>query len=185
MVCGLTLIFLTACGKNEQAATPLPQAVAASSGTPSLAGFYPPRTSAQGISAPEELNIVVLVDQNEKPASPAEKKAAKAAAEELLRVMLDLESVVDDSSIMNDTWRYGRYFYRAIEDPLTRWQKMTESSSIDIFGDLGYCREAGRSLATLGDMLHSKGLAQEFLDKQRTRYAEALPKCQLAIKAAS
>lgn len=117
--------------------------------------------------------------------SNSEKLAAKTLAEDLLRVLLNLEVVVDDSNIMNDATRYGRYFSSVLEAPLLRWQRMNETSKSDVFGDLGYCRQAGRALSSLGEMVYRKGFSQQFLDERRAQYAEALPKCQQAIKARS
>lgn len=182
MVCGLTLIFLTACGKTEQAAVPVAPAVAVAYEASVPAGFYPPGTSVPASAAPEELNMVVRVDPQEKPPSPEEKKAAKAAAEELIKVMLDLEQVLNDSSVMNDTWHYGLYFYRVINDPLVRWQKMSEAGAYKYLGDLGYCREAARALEDMGAMIHDKHFAQQFLDQRRSKYEEVLPKCRRAVE---
>lgn len=176
MICGLMLVFLTACGKTEQSTTNVAPAVSDGPPAPVPAGFYPAATNAQ-----VELSIVVPINPHEKPASPAAKQEAKAIAVELLTVMLNLENVVDDSSIMYDTSRYGRYFYRVMEEPLTRWQKLTDASHSDVFGHLGYCREAARALANLGDMVHAKNFALQFLDERRAQYKEALPKCQGAI----
>lgn len=114
-------------------------------------------------------------------APPADRLAVKKAASALLGVMLDLEHVVDDSNVMDNNERYGRYFSRPIEEPLNRWQTMRDASGSDDVGDLGYCRDAARALASLGEMVHVKGFAPQFVDERRAQYREALPKCQRAL----
>lgn len=111
--------------------------------------------------------------------------AARRLATDLFRVMQSLDGVVDDASIMDDPTRYGRYFYSVINAPLVRWQTMADTAHSDIFDNLGYCREAGQALASLGHMAHTKGFAQQFMDERRGQYSEAVQKCQSVIKAIS
>lgn len=171
---GLMLILLTACSGSDTA-RPVP----ASTSTAAAAPLAPATTPT---AAPD---ILVPANPGEMSASPAEKLAARALALDLLKVMQSLEGVVDDSTIMDDTTRYGRYFYSVIDAPLVRWQKMADTSQNDPFGNLGYCREAGYALASLGQMVHSKSFGQQFLDERRTQYSEALPKCQRALRSSS
>lgn len=167
---GLMLILLTACSGSDTA-RPVPAS------TPTAAAA-PPAPATTPTTTPD---ILVPVNPGEMSASPAEKLAARALALDLMRVMQSLEGVVDDSTIMDDTTRYGRYFYSVIDSPLVRWQQMAESSHSDVFGDLGYCREAARALAHLGEMVHTKKFAPQFMDERRNQYREALPKCKQAI----
>ena len=171
---GLMLILLTACSGSDTA-RPVP----ASSPT-AAAGASAPATMPAAVP-----DILVPANPSEMSVSPVEKLAARALALDLLRVMHSLEGVVDDSTIMDDTTRYGRYFYSVIDPPLVRWQKMADTSQNDPFGNLGYCREAGQALASLGQMVHAKSFGQQFLDERRSQYAEALPKCQLALRSSS
>ncbi|WP_426056867.1 hypothetical protein [Janthinobacterium sp. PSPC2-1] len=173
---GLMLILLTACSGSDTA-RPVP----ASSPTATAA---PPAPAPATLPAAVP-DILVPINPSEKSVSPAEKLAARALATDLMKVMQSLEGVVDDSTIMNDTTRYGRYFYSVIDPQLVRWQKLADASQNDPFGNLGYCREAGQALASLGQMVHAKSFGQQFLDERRSQYAEAFPKCQLALRSSS
>lgn len=171
IVAGMMLILLTACSDSD------PAPASAPADTVSL--------PVPAITQTAEMDIDLPTSPGDKPASKADKQQAQALAADLLRVMLTLEGVVDDSSIMDDTARYGRYFSSAIDAPLVRWQKMADAGHSDLFGNMGYCREAGQALASLGQMVHAKGFAQQFIDERRGQFTDALPKCQLAIKARS
>lgn len=104
----------------------------------------------------------------------------RARAADLMTIMERVSPLAAGGQV-RDPAVHGRGFTMPLQDVISAWDKV-----VPLYegGDYGYCRDAATNLDLWGMIVADKRSTEKQAEEWRGKYAKAVEKCRVALKAA-
>jgi hypothetical protein len=165
------LVFLTACGKTEQATA---------TAAPAIAEVIPEAKPIPNLTVDE----LIAMQANRKPDrifSREEKANAKSEAMGMLGAIKKASALIDSSNDMQNYDKFSVEFFIPLKTRIKAWPDIIDDRHAP-FGDLNSCVEAAEYLLLWGEGIN-RNEDERLMRGARDYYLTARPECEQAIRA--